>query len=206
MAVAAAADRDRGADGAVTENPDDTMDLIEITVGAISRAHGVRGEVAVVLRTDEPERRLAPGQVLRTDDGSGTYTVVSTREHQGRWLVTFAELGDRTAAEAARGVQLLADVPAGERPVDDEEYYDRQLVGLTAMVDNEPYGTVRAVLHLPAQDVLEIATGDGLRLVPFVSDLVPEVDLEHSRLVIKPIAGLLDDEAELAADRTEQQQ
>ncbi|SDR98768.1 ribosome maturation factor RimM [Microlunatus soli] len=180
------------------------MDLIEITVGAIGRAHGVRGEVAVILRTDEPERRLAPGQVLRGDNG-GTFTVVRTREHQGRWLVTFTELGDRTAAEAARGVQLVADVPPDERPGDDEEYYDRQLVGLTAIVDGESYGSVRAVLHLPAQDLLEIATADGVRLVPFVSELVPEVDLENSRLVINPVAGLLDDEAELATDRSEQQ-
>lgn len=180
-------------------------DLIEITVGVITRAHGVRGEVVVDLRTDEPERRLAAGCVLRADQrpargaaGPSTFTVVRTRDHQGRLLVTFAEITDRTVAEACRGVRLVADVPADERPADDEEYYDRQLVGLGVLVDGEPIGTVRAVLHLPAQDVLEIATGSDVRLVPFVSELVPDVDLDRGHVVVAPVAGLLDDRAEVA--------
>lgn len=175
----------------------------EITVGVIVRAHGVRGEVVVDLRTDEPERRFAPGAVLQPERGSGAFTVVTAREQQGtstgsggrRLLVTFAELPDRNAAEAVRGVRLVAHVPADERPDDDEEYYDRQLVGLVVHTDEttEPIGRVRSVLHLPAQDVLEISTADGLRLVPFVSELVPVVDLGAGRIVLAPVAGLLTD-------------
>jgi len=175
----------------------------EITVGVIVRAHGVRGEVVVDLRTDEPERRFAPGEVLRSQSGTGTlrqgqdstFTVVSTREHQGRWLVTFAEIPDRNAAEAARGVRLLARVSDDERPDDAEEYYDRQLVGLAVYTDDspQPIGTVTAVLHLPAQDVLEVATADATRLVPFVTELVPTVDLDAARVVLAPVAGLLED-------------
>ena len=107
--------------------------------------------------------------------------------------MTFAEISDRTIAEACRGIRLVADVSADERPEDAEEYYDRQLVGLAAVVDERVIGTVRAVLHLPAQDVLEISTDTGLRLVPFVTEIVPEIDLERGRLTINPIAGLLED-------------
>ncbi|WP_370518840.1 PRC-barrel domain-containing protein [Microlunatus sp. Gsoil 973] len=57
-------------------------------------------------------------------------------------------------------------------------------------------GRVASVLHLPAHDVLEIATGEDLRLVPFVSELVPVVDLEAGRIVLSPVSGLLDDDAE----------
>jgi 16S rRNA processing protein RimM len=170
----------------------------EITVGVIARAHGVRGEVVVELRTDEPERRFAPGEVLRPEEGSGTFTVARTREHQGRWLVTFEEVPDRNAAEGVRGVRLVAQVPEDERPTGQDEYYDRQLVGLAVHTadSDDLIGRVASVLHLPAHDVLEIATGEDLRLVPFVSELVPVVDLEAGRIVLSPVSGLLDDDAE----------
>lgn len=175
----------------------------EITVGVIVRAHGVRGEVVVDLRTDEPERRFAPGEVLHPDasdrdQGSGTFTVLQTREHQGRMLVSFAEIGDRNAADAARGVRLVARVPADERPTGDEEYYDRQLIGLSVRTEDsaEPVGRVISVLHLPAQDVLEISTDEGDRLVPFVSELVPVVDLEAGQIVLSPVEGLLQEPGE----------
>jgi 16S rRNA processing protein RimM len=179
------------------------MDLTEIVVGVITRAHGVRGEVVVDLRTDEPERRFADGQVLRPETGTGTgYTVVRTRQHQGRWLVTFEELTDRNAAEAARGVRLVAEVAADERPESDEEYYDRQLVGLSVLVARSPelvegpIGTVTSVMHLPGHDMLEIRTADGQRLVPFVADLVPEVDLDRGTVTVADVTGLLTDEVE----------
>ena len=175
------------------------MALTEIVVGQIGRAHGIRGEVAVALRTDEPERRFAPGEVLRPENGDGTFpafTVVRTRQHQGRWLVTFDELADRTAAEAVRGVRLVAEVSEDERPEDENEFYDRQLIGLSVIRANptpESVGTIVSVLHLPAHDVLEIRTDRGVRMVPFVRDLVPEVDLEQQQVVIADVVGLLDD-------------
>ena len=57
--------------------------------------------------------------------------------------------------------------------------------------DRVRVGEVVAVLHLPAQDVLEVRTGAGLRLVPFVADLVPEVDLERGVLTVADREGLL---------------
>jgi 16S rRNA processing protein RimM len=163
-------------------------------VGVIGRAHGVRGEVAVELRTDEPERRFAPGQVLREEGGTRLFTVRSVRDHSGRLLVSFAELVDRTGAEEVRGALLLAAVEPEERPAEPGTFYDRQLIGLRATTpDGADVGSVRSVLHLPAQDVLEIETAAGPRLVPFVEALVSDVDLEAGRLTIVDVAGLLDD-------------
>jgi 16S rRNA processing protein RimM len=182
------------------------MALTEIIVGVIIRPHGIRGEVVVDLRTDEPERRFRAGEVLRPEQGSGThrpapdatFTVARTREHQRHLLVTFDEITDRNAAEAAKGVRLVAEVPDDERPTGDDEYFDRQLIGLSAIHQgsDELIGTVTAVLHLPAQDVLEIRTDSGQQLVPFVSDLVPEVDLDRQRVVVADLAGLLSQPAE----------
>ena len=90
----------------------------------------------------------------------------------------FAELPDRTAVEQARGSVLVMDVDPDELPEEDDEYYDRQLVGLEAVLaDGTVVGLVSQVMHMPAQDVLAIATTSGERLVPFVSELVPSVVL-----------------------------
>jgi 16S rRNA processing protein RimM len=167
---------------------------MDTLVGVIGRPHGLGGEVAVELRTDEPERRFAPGQVLREEGGTRLFTVRSVRDHSGRLLVRFAELVDRAGAEAVRGTLLVAAVEPDERPTEPGEFYDRQLIGLQVTTpDGAEVGRVVSVLHLPAQDLLEIETAAGPRLVPFVGVLVPDVDLEAGRLTIADVAGLLDD-------------
>lgn len=163
-------------------------------MGVIERPHGVRGEVAVELRTDEPARRFAPGRVLQEEGGTRQFTVQSVRDHAGRLLVRFAELVDRAGAEAARGTLLIATVEPDERPAEPGEFYDRQLIGLRVSTpDGAEVGRVGSVLHLPTQDVLEIETDAGPRLVPFVETLVPDVDLEAGRLTVVDLAGLLND-------------
>ena len=174
---------------------------MDTLVGVIGRPHGVRGEVAVELRTDEPERRFAPGQVLREEGGTRLFTVRSVRDHSGRLLVRFAELVDRAGAEAARGTLLIAAVEPNQRPAEPGEFYDRQLIGLRVTTpDGTEVGTVGSVLHLPAQDVLEIQTAAGARLVPFVDALVPDIDLEAGRLTVVDLAGLLDDRDDVDED------
>jgi 16S rRNA processing protein RimM len=167
---------------------------VEVVVGLIGRAHGIRGDVTIDVRTDEPERRFAVGQTLRAEDGLRTFTVASARDHSGRLLVHFEQLPDRTAAEAARGIVLVADVDPAERPEDEEEFYDRQLIGLEVRaVDGAHVGTVADVLHLPLQDTLEVDTDDGVRLIPFVSAVVPRVDLTAGELHLADVPGLLVD-------------
>jgi len=172
-------------------------ETIEVVVGVVGRAHGIRGDVAIDVRTDEPERRFAVGEVLRAEDGGRRFTVASAREHSGRLLVHFRELGDRTVAEAARGVVLVADVDPGELPEEEDEYYDRQLVGLRVRAaDGSVVGSVTAVLHLPLQDTLEVQTAGSPRLIPFVSAVVTGVDLVARELQLADVPGLLVDEDE----------
>ena len=142
---------------------------------------------------------MAPGAVLLTDPGAaGPLTVAAGRVHSGRLLLHFAGVADRSAAEALRGVLLLADVDPDARPEDDDEWYDHQLVGLDAVrADGTPVGEVREVLHLPGHDVLAVTTPDGREvLVPFVTEIVPEVDVAANRLVVTPPPGLLDEPGE----------
>src|SRR5215207_8930189 len=103
-------------------------DTVEVVVGVIGRAHGIRGEVAVELRTDEPDRRFAPGQQLRAEDSARFFTVLSARNHAGGLLVRFDEVADRTTADTVRGTRLVADVDLDERPDDVAEFYGRRLI------------------------------------------------------------------------------
>ena len=180
---------------------------IEVVVGVIGRAHGIRGDVAVDVRTDEPDLRFTDGAVLRAEDGRRTFTVDSSRDHSGRLLVRFAELADRTAAEAVRGTVLVVDVDPAEQPEDEDEYYDRQLVGLTAVAaDGARVGPVISVLHLPMQDTLEIKTAAGPRLVPFVTAVVPRVDLAAGELHLADLPGLLTEQEDDEPAGPEQQE
>ena len=185
---------------------------IEVVIGRIGKPHGIRGEVTLDVRTDEPERRFAPGTTLRAEAPAGadrrpsSLTVARARWHQTTLLVTFEELADRNAAEAARGTVLHATIAHDETPEDPEEYYDHQLVGLDVVdLDGSPLGTVKALVHGSAQDLLTVRTPDGRdTLVPFVSALVPEVDLTAGRIVVADRPGLVspfpDDAPDEAAD------
>jgi 16S rRNA processing protein RimM len=175
-----------------------------LTVARIGRAHGLRGEVALDLRTDDPEERLAVGAVLPTEPADrGPLTVERTRVAQGRWYVTFAEAHDRTAAEALRGTELVVEVAEGDvadaTPDDDDEdaWYPHELAGLRAEhVDGRVLGEVVGLEHHPAHDVLVLREPDGSRtLVPFVLAIVPVVDVPGGRVVLDPPGGLLASDA-----------
>lgn len=167
-------------------------------MGRVGKPHGIRGEVTVELRTDEPERRFAAGAMLRTERPRGlaapwpALTIASTRWHQSTLLVRFEELTDRSIAESARGLLLHATVSADESPDDPEEFYDHQLVGLGAVdLEGHTLGEVTGVVH-GAQDLLQIRTPDGRdALVPFVSALVPTVDVDAGQVVVADRPGLV---------------
>jgi 16S rRNA processing protein RimM len=165
--------------------------VIEVLVGRVGRAHGLRGEVAVEVRTDEPERRFADGTVFSTD--RGRLTVVASRWSGPRLLIQFDEVADRDAAERLRGVELLVEVSEDETPDDPDEFYDHQLVGLRALdAQGDEVGRVGAVLHLPAHDVLVVERDGREALVPFVAEHVPAVDVAAGSVTISDHAGLLD--------------
>lgn len=165
-----------------------------ISVGIIGRAHGIRGEVTVDVRTDLPEERFATGAVLRTDPGQRALTVQRSRWHKGRLLVQFDGVADRTAAEALRGMSLQVEIDDDETPTDPDEYFDHQLTGLRVVTaDGADAGEVTGVLHGPNQDVLTVKRPDGTdALIPFVAQIVPEVDVAGGRVVVDPPPGLFE--------------
>jgi len=170
---------------------------VQLVVGRITRPHGVRGELAVEVRTDDPELRLVAGAVLATEPAAaGPLTVSRARWHSGKLLMSFDGVTDRGDAEQLRGVLLVVDSAELEDIADPDEFRDHQLIGLAVYgPGGEHVGEVTDVLH-SGQDLLVVA-GAGARagaeiMIPFVAPIVPEVDLAAGRMVIDPPSGLLD--------------
>lgn len=171
-----------------------------LVVGHVVRSHGVLGEVVVEVRTDEPELRFVPGSVLVTDPGRSTgpipakLTVERVRPHQGRLLVVFDGIYDKAISDTLRGVQLCVDSADVGPTGDPDEFHDHELVGLAAVTpDGEALGEVLRVDHAPAHDNLILRRPDGTSaIVPFVTAIVPEVDVAGGRVVMTPPEGLFD--------------
>ncbi|ROR73988.1 ribosome maturation factor RimM [Bogoriella caseilytica] len=165
-----------------------------LTVAVVGRAHGLRGEVRLDVRTDDPVARLAPGTALETVPAdAGPLTVAKARHApDGSTYVTFEEAHDRSAAEALRGVQLVVETDELDA-AEDDAWYPHELIGLSAVtVDGEALGEVTGVDASPAHDLLVIrpATGGPTVLVPFVAEIVPAVDDSAGTVTIDPPGGL----------------
>jgi 16S rRNA processing protein RimM len=173
----------------VSVDPDDL-----VVVGRIGPVRGVHGDVFVAPFTDAPDERFAPGTVLRTDPASaGPLTVATSTSASGKLVVHFEGVDGRPEAEALRGVQLV--VPAGERPrlEDPDEFYDTDLIGLTARaVGGDELGPVSDVIHVGGAHYLVLQMAGREQLIPFVAAIVPTVDLATGTVLIDPPEGLFD--------------
>jgi 16S rRNA processing protein RimM len=149
-----------------------------LEVGHVVRPHGLRGEVVVELVTDITDR-LAPGSLLQTD--GRPLTVASARPYQGRYLVTFEGVGDRSSAEALVGTVLRA------HSVDDPDaVWVHELIGsVVRETDGTERGRVVSVQANPAHDQLVLDSG---ALVPSVFVL----SCADGVTVIDPPDGLFD--------------
>ncbi len=128
---------------------------MQLVVGRVGRPHGLRGEVTVEVRTDDPEQRFVAGSCLATVPAErGPLTVARSRWHSGRLLVMFAGHEDRNAAEELRDTLLAIDSDQLVPLDDPEEFYDHDLIGLQVVtVVGEPVGAVADVVH-PGQDLV----------------------------------------------------
>ncbi len=162
-----------------------------VAVGRISRAHGVHGEVAVVVLSEVPER-FADGALVSLEDGRGL-TVASTRAHRDRLLVRFREVRDRTQAEAIQGAFLY--VPESASPeLPPGSWWDHRIRGCTLETESgRRLGIVDEVIHTAANDVWSAIDDGGTEtLIPVLHDVIVAVDVEARRIVIREVPGLTD--------------
>jgi 16S rRNA processing protein RimM len=166
-----------------------SFDEPTVVVGRVTRAHGVKGEVAVMVLTEVGER-FDRGRVVYLEDGR-SLTVAASRPHRGRMLVTFEGLLDRDAADKL--VQRNLVVPQSESPpLPEGSYWDHQLIGSEVVTEaGRSLGVLRDVIHTPANDVWSAVDEDGAEtLVPAIGDVVASVDVEAKRVVVREVPGL----------------
>ena len=163
----------------------------DVVVARIGKAHGLKGEVTVQLHTDSPEQRFVPGETFETEPASrGPLTLRSARVHNGIHLLAFDEAPDRTAAEGLRGIKLLAEADDLD---EDDAWYEEDLLGFDVVVAGEKVGVVKALESREVQDLLVVDGVEGYDiLVPFVEEIVPEIDEDARVVVVTPPPGLLD--------------
>ena len=165
-----------------------------VVVGRIGRPHGVRGEVTVEVRTDDPDLRFVPGAVLLTDPADrGPLTLTGRRWHREVLLLSIEGVESREQAEELRNTELLVEVADLPELEDPDDFYDHQLVGLAVrLTDDTTIGEVVAVRHEGADLLVVRRTEGGELLVPFVAAIVPTVDLAAGEVVVDPPEGLLE--------------
>lgn len=177
----------------------------QLRVGRLLKAHGLKGALKLELYTDDPARRFTPGAVFTLQVPSGTpwhgktLTLAELRWYNGQPVAFFEGVDDRTAAESLVKAILWIDQPTDE-PDEPDAWYDYQLVGLRALRDGVEVGTIARVEHLPAQDLLVVRAGDRDVLVPFVSAIVPLVDVASGTVTLTPPAGLFEELADEDAE------
>ena len=160
-----------------------------VVVGHVTKAHGIRGEVAVEVRSDNPERFVDGGSVF-THDGR-SLTIERAHAHGVRMLVKFDGVEDRSAAEALRGQELV--VPESWLPeLDEGEYWPFHLEGCVVETESgRSLGSITEVIANPAND-LWVATDDAGEetLVPALRDVIVEVDIAGKRVLVRDVPGL----------------
>jgi len=171
-----------------------------VRVARIGKPHGIRGDVTVEVLTDSPETRFMQGNVFSlVERGSQSQLFEELTVEKARWnksilLLKFEEFSDRNTAQSLRNSELYAEP---QEPADDEDsWYADDLIGLTIhqdTLDAPRLGEVSGLITGEAQDLLEVRLSDGSEvLLPFVEEIVPEIDEERGAIVITPPPGLLE--------------
>ena len=169
----------------------------QLRVGRLVKAHGLKGALKLELYTDNPEGRFTPGAVftLQVPEASPWHgkeiTVREYRVMNGNPVVFFDDVDDRTAAESL--VRAILWIDQDEDEVEENAWFDHQLVGLDVVRDDTVVGRVVRVDHFPAQDLLIVKAGEQEIMVPFVEAIVPTVDVAGGRVIVTPPSGLFEE-------------
>ena len=168
---------------------------MKVEVGKIVNTHGIKGEVKVKSNSDFTDTRFQPGEVLtieQTHKEPITLTVTSHRMHKGLHMLTFEGINNINDIEHLKGQVLLQERDHEEIELAENEFYYSDIIGCTVFDDEEtPIGRVIEIFETGANDVW-VVRGDKEYLIPYIADVVKQVDVEGRTIHITPLEGLLD--------------
>ena len=169
-------------------------------VGKIVNTQALRGEVRVMATTDFPEERFKIGATLAIFNGDKlveTVEVDGHRLHKNFNLLHFKGKDNINDVEKFKGFDLkVAGTEREADELDENEFYYDDIIGLEVYTTDETYlGKVREITSLPSNDVWAIQRPNKGKdiLIPYIEDIVLEIDLDDNRVVIEPMDGLIDD-------------
>jgi 16S rRNA processing protein RimM len=171
----------------------------KLRVGRLVKAHGLKGAIKLELYTDSPNERFVPGAILELQVPESspwfgkTVEVTEMRMYNQMPVIFLKGIEDREAAETLIKAILLVESDLETLPAEPDAWYDHQLVGLRVMRDGVQIGLVQRVDHFPSQDLLAVKTETGEVLVPFVSAIVPIVDIQAGTITVTPPLGLFEE-------------
>lgn len=162
---------------------------MQVQVARIGKPHGIRGEVTVLVLTDEPDSRFAVGASFDVEPAKlGPLTVRSSRWNKDILLLGFEGVSTRNEAELLRGAVMVFE---SEEDDDSDAWYEHELLDLEVRIGEEKVGVVTGLRTLAVQDLLLVKDNDGDEvLVPFVDEIVPEVNVEGGYILLTPPEGL----------------
>ena len=171
----------------------------QLRIGRLTKAHGLKGGIKVEMFTDDPDGRFTPGAVftLQVPDSSAwhnkTIELIELKWYNSHAVAFFKDVPDRSVAETLIKAILWIDHDLSEVPEEEDAWFDHQLLGLSVLRDGVKVGTVSAIDHFPAQDLLTVKTETGDVLVPFVKAIVTAVDVKAGTLTVTPPVGLFEE-------------
>jgi len=171
----------------------------QLRIGRLTKAHGLKGGIKVEMFTDDPDGRFTPGAVftLQVPDSSAwhnkTIELIELKWYNSHAVAFFKDVPDRSVAETLIKAILWIDHDLSEVPEEEDAWFDHQLLGLSVLRDGTKVGTVTAIDHFPAQDLLTVKTDNGDVLVPFVKAIVASVDIKAGTMIVTPPVGLFEE-------------
>ena len=168
-------------------------------IGRLTKAHGLKGGIKVEMFTDDPDGRFTPGAVftLQVPDSSAwhnkTIELAELKWYNSHAVAFFKDVPDRSVAETLIKAILWIDHDLSEIPEEEDAWFDHQLLGLSVIRDGVKVGSVTAIDHFPAQDLLTVKTDNGDVLVPFVKAIVTAVDVKAGTMTVVPPVGLFEE-------------
>jgi len=172
----------------------------EVRIARIVNTFGVRGQIKVISETDFEEERFKVGQkvsVVKDDQLLDEVTIASSQLHKGTYIMGFEEYHNINQIEHFKGGWLMIDGKE-QQALPEDEFYQHQIVGLNVVTtEGKDLGTIKEILSLGSNDVWVVKRCEAKKkdaLIPYIEDVVKEVDLTKGEVLVELMEGLIDDE------------
>ncbi|MCU5746722.1 ribosome maturation factor RimM [Staphylococcus sp. SQ8-PEA] len=167
---------------------------MRVKVGQIVNTHGIKGEVRIKSNSDFTDVRFQKGETLTIERDNNVdleLTVASHRMHKGFHMLTFEGINNINEVEHLKGEMLLQERDHEDIELGEHEYYYSDIIGCTVFDESTPIGRVTEIFETGANDVW-VVQGEKEYLIPYIADVVKDVDIENKTIRITPLEGLLD--------------